>query len=351
MGTITNYISTKYNNIVDSAHQARGLLSELYEFSPPLYTLIGRIYRSTVLFSFTGYLYYYSAYRLSCARASHESSSIPIGKVWERMEKHKFLLLIAFIIGITSSLFTIAIFEDLPSIPREWEIRKLAKDQSKKNVVLHCVPKNGDWNGATTRQTKKEIEILRELSKTHSIVHKIVSSPRDINSAIDEIRLRGQEVKILWINAHGNPDVIQLNLFQTVKGKNINEIQFTKLAPDADIVLQSCSVGKKYSNWINFAEWVQIYAGRKRKIHAPKDVVSIGETIYTKTWWSGNKFLFFQQPLTIIPVFSPVTANISYFSAFNKARRLGHDVKTDSWTTSLLVLISQIWEKIFQFRN
>ena len=345
MGTITNYISAQYKNIVDSAHQVKGRLSELYEFSPPLSTLVGRIARSTIFFSLTGY------YLINFAKFIELNDKYKYAELNQLVNYDRFKLpIICFIYSISLA----CAYYDLPSIPREWEIRKLAKDQSKKNVVLHCIPKNGDWNGATTRQTKKEIELLKELSKTHSIVHKIVSNPQDINAAIDEIKLRGQKVKILWITAHGSSDTIQLNLFQSIKGKNINEVQFTKLAPDADIVLQSCSTGEENPNSMNFAEWAQIYAGRKRKVHAPKDAALAGETIYTKTWWSRNKFYFFKEmPIPIINLLLPlsnVTANISYYSAFNKARRLGHNVKTDGWTTSLFVLISQIWGKIFQFR-
>lgn len=304
---------------------------DFYECAPPLRVLIGRVYRS-VFFLVSLNVYFKTAHYLNMPIKDTPDPRLIFAAI-------NYLSLILW--GVTGK-------NDIPSLPNEWRIRKLAQDQTKKDVVLYCVPKYGDWNGCATNIHSQELQDLKTLNKTHSIVHKEVSNIEDINIAIDEITKRGQTVNTLWINAHGTSNSIDLG-FRSVVGEEsttkglqgrifpspcIRSLNFSQLSPNADIVLNSCSVGEKNENSMNFAEWVQIYAGANRKVYAPNEAGVSAELVETA---SENKFRLYTIERSIYNLLTlnfkkflfekkDITADISYDSAINKARHLGHTI-------------------------
>lgn len=309
---------------------AKGKVNNFFNYAPPLKNLWPRIERSLV---FAGLV----------AFSNHIMTTPPFNNQILELLSKTYVFSITFLFGIITAF-------DSYLLPTEWEIQKLTQDQSKKNVVLHCFQRHFDVNGAASRVSKRTLDVLKKLSKTHSIVHVSVGSAKDINAAVDQINARGQKVQILWVNAHGRPRSMLLGseIIKSWESKNpfmrliekvlplrhIDSLNFSKLAPNADIVLESCSVGKEDPRFLSFAEWAQIYAGRNRKVHAPSSTGVASGTYFDETCWGRKKFHFSNLdrmdmndfPAFPTPIFKDVTANISYGSALKKARKLGYFV-------------------------
>lgn len=183
-------------------------------------------------------------------------------------------------------------FLEIPSWFFWSKLNTIIENQNRNEVVLYCIPESSDSTGAATRMNHIIFNILKDLSKSHSIVIKKANKIKDINDAIEEINQQGRKIKTLWISAHGESDDIYLGKqrivglgTQEIMGKKfvrkndflippacVDKLQFKKLDLHADIVLQSCNAGGKSSivNGLNIAEWFQLYAGPTRRVFAPR---------------------------------------------------------------------------------
>lgn len=325
---------------------AKEKASYFFENAPPLKNLWPKIERALV---FSGLL-------------AFSTLTVP------RLPYDQYIDLICtiYILSVTC-FFGVVTAYDSYCLPNDWEMQKLTKDQSKQNVVLHCFQRHLDWNGAASRIVKQKVDLFKNLSKTHSMVHVSVSSAKDINAAIDQINARGQKVQILWVNAHGNSRGMRLVkwitssesknpllrvLEKVLPKNNIDSIHFSKLAPKADIVLESCSIGAENPDHLSFAEWAQIHAGRNRNVHAPSKTAVAGGTDYKETSWGKKKFYFSNSEFNshdLRFIKKDVTANISYDSALKKAQRLGFPAKPDGLVSSFWLKISHIKESYQKF--
>lgn len=252
-----------------------------------------------------------------------------------------------FILTVPYCLIFINIITNrVSSVFHEWVIRKIEKDQGKECAVLHCTSFD-DHNGALFLGHNL-MKTIRHFSKTHSIIHRIVKNAREINASIDETSQRGHKITALWIHGHGSSECLYLTNGNGIKGEKANshseesirDLYFAKLAPEADIVLKACDIGKENPDLMSFAEWVQIYAGPHRKVYAPKNKPLGDWTFYNPTL---KKWTYYGFPSLKIPFTFNITANISYDESFKKAVRLGHSVGITNWARFLLHRISQAW--------
>lgn len=163
-----------------------------------------------------------------------------------------------------------------------YQLRKLAKDQTKKDVVFICLAKS-DLNGAIYRSFHDNIETFKKLSSTHSIVLKKVDLLEDINQEIDQITDAGREIFATFLMGHGLPNEILFgtdSLVSELKDERegswlesnkkwIGRIHFSKLKKNGHIVHDSCSNGEllPYPQ-LNIAERAQYHSGPTIKVHA-----------------------------------------------------------------------------------
>ncbi|NGX46648.1 MAG: hypothetical protein K1000chlam3_00008 [Chlamydiae bacterium] len=319
MTVINNPIQSLFKDAGSFIHGAGERLFEAYEYAPPLYILkrhISQVTRTLGLCSFGIMFFLITVYQELI------------------LENDNSFLNKSFSLCLTGSIFIFSvnrITEDIFSVFREWEIRKLTKDQSKEFVVLHCLPYH-DHNSSFTNIGRNKIRALKNLGRTHSIVHMIVKNLKDINEAIDKIKKKGQKITTLWLNGHGTSESMQLNSSNIVIGEAfplnleecIHSVHFSKLEPNADIVLSGCSLGKENLESINFAEWVQIYAGPHRKVHAPFASLISDWDIFNPI---SRKWTFYGVPRLRLPLTFNITAKISHEAAIQKLRSLHHSKK------------------------
>ncbi|HEV8051535.1 MAG TPA: hypothetical protein VGP47_03505 [Parachlamydiaceae bacterium] len=166
-----------------------------------------------------------------------------------------------------------------------YQFNKLTADQTHKTTLLVCRAAF-DFNGAIFRGIPKNIEALTELSTTLSIFERRVDRLDQINEDIDTITEQGRNIRFFWLCMHGTSEEMLLGSDKLViesklekssicallisNKKSIERIHFSKLDPDAFIILDSCNTGEELPYpQMNIAEYVQYYAGPKRKVYAP----------------------------------------------------------------------------------
>lgn len=232
------------NSLVNTVRHYSHEVRELYKYRPPLYDIAVGIIRGMTPATAIGLMFL-------------------AGGVFERNSTKTI---------IATSLLAYG-FEaiEIASLINHSRLNRLCRNQNHKKVVLFLEP-TSDLFGGATRLHHKTFKILQDLSSTHSIVTKKVSTIHDINDAIREIKKKGSQISTLWINAHGS--WAHLNFGSHPKNGRINLSNFSLVAwkqldKPADIVLGSCSSGESIKGGINIADLIQIVAGPMRRVHAP----------------------------------------------------------------------------------
>ncbi len=235
----------------------------------------------------------------------------------------------------TAAIILSLIVDILPLLRRCHINKLIAVNPLKKKVMLIC--EASDRYGAF-RMTPNITKILKKFLNDHSIVYKKIGSVEDINSTIQEIKEKGQNITNLWIQAHGGPDHMELGNFllrnenpnpsleyeEAMKfvelffpSQSVNKIDFSGLDKKANIILLSCSSGgvPKYTKGLNIAEWIQYYAGPNRKVFAPREDI-VAEDVNHNDVLSGHcseyRFLDFTG--------MDMTADISYENVVKKMK-------------------------------
>ena len=128
-----------------------------------------------------------------------------------------------------------------------------------------------DYNGGF-KPNFGESEVLRKLSKSYTVYEMRVSSIPDINEAIEWVRLKKKTIQLLWLRAHGSSKGMAFSKKRT-QGVSLSQIDYSKLAPDAAIWLQSCSTGASPRPFcLSPAEHVKLAAGPDRRVFAPNEI-------------------------------------------------------------------------------
>lgn len=247
---------------INTANNFAREVQDLYAHAPPIYDVAIGVFRAIVQASVASCI----AAAISNITDSPKSEST-----------HPFPYIPVTILG---ALYLYS--KEISSNIRTCRLNKLCDDQSKNDVVLVCLG-SSDWNGAINGQSPQTLQIFKDLSKTHSIVIKKVSTLNDINEEIDKISEQGRKIKTFWLCGHGEPDSISLGAEELI-GKDrvygfgrigmaarVDNIHFDKMDPEADIVVASCSIGgiPRIADGLNVAEWIQFFAGPKRRVFAP----------------------------------------------------------------------------------
>lgn len=250
-------------------------IQDLYQYRPSMYDIAIGVFRTTLAGLLTKPL-------LSLVKDDKSATS---------------LCRVAFIIGV---LFWAYI--EFSSLIRWCKVYKISKDQSKKDVVIICRAKF-DFNGAANRLSSQQLEIIQNLAQTHSLVLLKANTVKDINAEIDRIVQQGRNIKKLWLTAHGNTNKIALgddNIIgefpiytikdtlraffgSKVQNVSVSKINLSKLDPKADIILSSCCVGGNTGvvGSLNIAEWFQVYAGKDKRVYAPRALLPSNGTKQT----------------------------------------------------------------------
>lgn len=172
--------------------------------------------------------------------------------------------------------------------------------------------------------SKDNMAVFREIAKDHSIIAARTFESVTINRQIDELFAKNTPADLLILRMHGSPNGISSSENETIKSSpcclstndfDVRAIHYSKLAPDATIVLHACSTGKDPSEETvitaipSLAEWVQVYAGPNRKV-----VAAIKDT--TKDSLIRNE----EGKLSFIEDNTDITAPINYESALKKVK-------------------------------
>lgn len=182
-------------------------------------------------------------------------------------------------------------------------------EKNKVAIVFNSV---SDKNQAFTL-SDNELNIFKDLSKNFSIVVVDIDECAVINRTIDKNHAQGKEISLLMFRCHGNPTAMKCSETENLKnsfldGYDVRGIHYSKLAPDAKIILSSCSTGTPLSNAPNISEWMQIYAGPNRQVISPGDKITSQDLYYFSV---SNEF-FFITPSGVI------TKYVDYASAREK---------------------------------
>jgi len=259
-------------------------VKEAYASSPPLYDLAVRTFRAWLLVGLTC--------ELSIIKINEFIGSPYVST--------------ALTLGACLSIADTIVDKEIFGTLREWDIRKVTRDQSKKEVVLFCIPER-DWNGVPTTLSANDLDTLKELAHTHSIVYAKAGSIRELNKVIDKIRAQGRKIPLLWLRMHGDSTSMALGR-ELITAQTAHKIHLSKLTKDANIILDSCNAGNSLMSKPTIAELIQQHAGRTRYVHAPSyftvydgiQLVQIGRGKECKVRFS-----------TFIPGID-ITANITY---------------------------------------
>lgn len=141
--------------------------------------------------------------------------------------------------------------------------------------------------------TKNELPVspegYEELEKQsqYKIVFRQIESEKEIAEVLDQLKKQSNQIKALWIRAHGYPQQIILDnqfgisitcnsLFQA----NFLHTQLNKLDTDAPIILESCFTGKKMpQGQENMAQFIS-RAANGRPVYAPsREALVIDKTV------------------------------------------------------------------------
>lgn len=143
-------------------------------------------------------------------------------------------------------------------------------------------------------------DCFRRLEKESNSVIKFVKIEKmdQIEYEIEHLKKDNNQIKALWIRAHGTPVSIGFSSGAKIKiepntiledqviQKEINKSQvflkkqFDQLEPDAPIILESCSTGKKRANGKENIAQVIFSASGGRTVYAPsEDTLSIDKSI------------------------------------------------------------------------
>lgn len=167
-----------------------------------------------------------------------------------------------------------------------------------------------------------------------------------------------KKITDFWLNCHGSPEFCKVGnsylmgnrksfyrnnnmfyemiksveshsknkiLYFSKKFEKVSKIHFNKLASKANIILLSCSIGADgiSDNQLNLAEWFQYYAGKKRKVFAPKTPVTVKGINFTNI---GKKNL----NVTFKDISNKdCTAKIAYNETANKVKDLKRQAKKE----------------------
>lgn len=166
--------------------------------------------------------------------------------------------------------------------------------------------------------------IFHEIAKDHSIIPARTFESVTINRQIDELFAKNTPADLLILRMHGSPTGIRSSENEIIKSSpcclstndfDVRAIHYSKLAPDATIVLDACSTGKDPSEetdittFPSLAEWVQVYAGPNRKV-----VAALKNT--TEESLSRNE----EGKISFIEDNTDITAPINYESALKKVK-------------------------------
>lgn len=172
------------------------------------------------------------------------------------------------------------------------KIKRLEEEQAKSPnekpaalILTACA----DHNGALTCIGEKNFQRIAEIATDYQIFSDRCWELDDINDSMSEV-IKSKQIGLLILNAHGSPNMMQLSNYRAIDKSNIHQLNFSLLAPNAKILLESCSVGKEGSS-SNLAELFQFYAGPYRKIYAPNNPCYGDGIIYKK----DKNFTFFNR--------------------------------------------------------
>lgn len=176
--------------------------------------------------------------------------------------------------ALLSSLF----FQDI----KESLFTQFKKDHSlekinNQNMILVLEAKH-DHNGAFQEDQRP---LFQKLERTYPVAFEIVSSIEDVANCVERARLQNNQIKALWLRAHGNPHEMTLDKDKSLSIDNtwMLEHHFNLLEPEAFIILDSCSTGRKNPYYMNLAQNIASYARKKTIISSSEDTLSFSMKI------------------------------------------------------------------------
>ncbi len=193
------------------------------------------------------------------------------------------------------------------------------KDSSRDNLaVIFSGSSFVDPLGVQNIWEEEITYMQQQMGKVYSIEYGKGTSVSSINACIEEKNDLGTPINLIVFDMHGDPYSMGCSVWQTLTAsdktapwlgyRDIAEINFEQLAPNATILLRSCSTGKTPENGDpNIAEWTQVYAGINRQVAAPSEDLKMG----VECMDDQGKFHFIDDGIEI-------TAKITYESALQK---------------------------------
>ncbi len=155
-------------------------------------------------------------------------------------------------------------------------IREMLSDQTRNEITLRC-EQPYDSTGAIGIRYASEMEILSDLAQKSSLVFEKPMDEGGINQILDSCNETGKPISTLILNLHGTPTHAKLSERCSLNPSAISKLHFDKLAENANIVLESCSVGAPIKNQLNVAECFQLFAGPTRRVYAPVEDLPVGD--------------------------------------------------------------------------
>lgn len=183
------------------------------------------------------------------------------------------------------------------------------------DVVLVLYAKH-DWNGASfIPHPLAQLKIHSH--KKIEVIYKEVSSIADIHDTVKKIKDQNNRIRNLWINAHGNSDVIVLDDTNFLHNGTVNELRpaLDSLEKGASIILQCCKTGYIDSDsFTNIAQSIATTAPHT-KVFAPLHSIA---AINCDAYWEGDslraKFAIPQK--SVKNGILGKIMNIAYFAGF-----------------------------------
>lgn len=200
------------------------------------------------------------------------------------------------------------------------------RESDHKSVMLICKAKEEGILGIELPDSL--IKAVKSLSETHRIIFKKTGTVAEINDLIDIEVSKEHQVNTLMIIGHGNPEELRLGR-QTLSSIDIDELHLSRLAANADIILDSCESGKPNEGRLNFAEHLQFIAGRSRKIYAATDCVTNAKTYRLEDGKIRPDFAKVSST-SLFSTESVPTAKISYDQVVEKMKKLSSFTSTSS---------------------
>lgn len=197
------------------------------------------------------------------------------------------------------------------------EIRERIKKlyDSSKNEVALVFNTTSDYNNSI-QLNNFQLQFFEDIGKKHSVNMNETYECIAINREIDSQFSQKKSIRYLIKRCHGKQFDMKCSNMESLCASShvlseddfdVRGLHYSKLAQNAVIILHSCSTGKSEGALPSIAEWMQFYAGPRRKVIAPNKNVTSSSLRRNE----NGEVCFVRNGVDI-------TAHISYKSAFMK---------------------------------